>query len=159
MKTLIVYASKHGTTEKVALQIQQSLNNDVQLLNLKQSQHVDLALFDRVVIGGSIHAGTIQSVVKKFCTKNLVELLQKRVALFMCGMNKPELQAEFDRAFPELLRSHAMSCKMVGGEFIIEKMNFIDRLLVKKITGVTQTVSSLNQEEIDGLVRDMIERS
>jgi menaquinone-dependent protoporphyrinogen oxidase len=154
MKTAIIFATNHGTTEKVAQQIEKLLGN-AQLFNLKQSKNIDLAQFDQVVIGGSVHAGTVQGSVKDFCKKNMVTLLQKRVALFLCGMNEPEFEAEFNNAFPELLRKHAHSCKVVGGEFVFEKMNFIERLIVKKVSGISQSVSKIDSEKVEELVADL----
>ena len=155
MKTAIIFATSHGTTEKVAKQIQSELGDRAQLFNLKETKTVDLSQFEQVVIGGSIHAGQMQGRVKKFCKQNLVDLLQKRVALYMVGMNEPEFETEFNNAFPELLRNHAIIRKTVGGEFIFEKMNFIERLIVKKVSGISQNVSKIDDEKIKELVNDL----
>jgi menaquinone-dependent protoporphyrinogen oxidase len=156
MKTAIIYSTNHGTTEKVANLIQRELEiQSVTLYNLKLSKKIDLSQFDQVIIGGSIHAGAIQGRVKEFCKKNMVTLLQKRVALFLCGMNEPEFENEFSNAFPELLRKHALSCKVVGGEFVFEKMNFIERLIVKKVSGINQSISKIDSEKVKDLVADL----
>ncbi len=154
MKTAIIYATTHGTTEKVAQQIEKQLGNS-QLFNLKQIKNIDLSQFDQVVIGGSIHAGQIQSRVKNFCKLNMVDLLQKRVALYVCGMNEPEFETELSNAYPELLRKHAITSKVVGGEFLVDKMNFIERFLVRKISGVSQTVSKIDEGKVSELVHEL----
>lgn len=157
MKTAIVYVSNHGTTEKVALLLKQELSGiSPTLINLRKEKVVDPSQYDCFIIGGSIHAGFIQKRIRKFCEDNMVVLLQKRLGLFICCMNEPEAQAEFDRAFPELLRSHAISKKIVGGEFLVEKMNFFERLIIKKISGVTETVSKLNEQALHELVREIV---
>jgi len=156
MKTAIIYASSHGTTEKVAKQIQNGLGTDNALLvNLKTTKTVDLSLFDTVIIGGSIHAGQMQSRVKTFCKKNMVDLLRKRVGLFMVGMNEPQFDTEFNNAFPELLRKHAITSKCVGGEFLFEKMNFIEKLIVKKVSGINHNVSKIDEEKVALLVHEI----
>ena len=157
MKTAIIYATSHGTSEKVAQQIQVELGNNADLFNLKQNKNIDLIPFDTVVIGGSIHAGQMLGRVKSFCKKNLVELLKKRVARYMCGMNEPEFDAEFNNAFPELLHNHAISSKCVGGEFLFEKMNFFEKLIVKKVSGVDKSVSKIDEEKIKELVKEIKE--
>jgi len=158
MKTAIIYASSHGTTEKVAKQIQHGLGIErTQLINLKTTKTLDLSLFDTLVIGGSIHAGQMQSKVKRFCKKNMVDLLQKRVGLFMVGMNEPQFETEFNKAFPELLRKHAITSKCVGGEFLFEKMNFIEKLIVKKVSGISHNVSKIDDSKISELVYDIKE--
>ncbi len=153
MTTAIIYASSHGTTEKIAKQIQVGLGIDnTRLFNLKTIKTVDLSPFDTVVIGGSIHAGQMQGRVKAFCKKNMVDLLQKRVGLFMVGMNEPQFENEFNNAFPELLRKHGVASKGVGGEFLFEKMNFIERLIVKKVSGISHNVSKID----DGKILELI---
>ena len=156
MQTAIIYASSHGTTEKVAKQIQHELGaENAHLFNLKSTKTIDLSQFDTLVIGGSIHAGQMQGKVKRFCKNNMVDLLQKRVGLFMVGMNEPEFENEFNNAFPELLRKHAITSKCVGGEFLFEKMNFIEKLIVKKVSGITNNISKINEEKISELVYDI----
>lgn len=152
MKTAIIYATTHGTTERVAQQIEKQLGN-AHLFNLKQVKKIDLSQFDQVVIGGSIHAGQIQNDIKNFCKQNMVDLLQKRVALYLCGMNEPDYQAELSNAYPELLRKHAIASKVVGGEFLFDRMNFIERFLVRRISGVSQTVSKIDEQKVFELVQ------
>lgn len=152
MKTAIIYATSHGTTENVAKQIKNGLGNDVQLFNLRQNKKVDLSSFEQVLVGGSIHAGQIQGCVKTFCNKNMVELLQKRVALFICGMNKPDFETELNNAFPELLRKHAVCSTVVGGEFLFGKMNFIEKLIVRKVSGVSKDVSKIDDSKVNELI-------
>lgn len=154
MKTAIIYATSHGTTEKVATIIASKLG-DATLVNLKQNGYVDLTQYQQVIIGGSIHAGSIQRKVSEFCKKNMVQLLKMRAGLFICAMNEPEFEKELNSAFPENIRNHAISKKVVGGEFIIEKMNFIEKFLVKKISGVTQSTSELDSNKIKELVDEM----
>ena len=70
MKTVIVYASSHGTTAKVANLIREKLDStSIQILNLKDKPNIDLSNYETVIIGGSVHAGSIKSEVKKFINK------------------------------------------------------------------------------------------
>lgn len=156
MKTAIVYASSHGTTEKVANIIKDKLDSTtVQIFNLKSKPKIDLSNYETIIIGGSIHAGSIQNEVKKFIKENTITLMQKKVALYLCCMNEPEEKKEFEANYPELLRNHSVYNAIVGGEFIIEKMNFIEKFLVRKISGVTTTVSKIRYSEIDNLVNSL----
>ena len=70
MKTLILYATRHGCAEKCATKL-----------------------------GGSIHAGKIQKGVKDFCAKNLEVLKGKRLGLYLCCMEEgPKAEAQFAAA-------------------------------------------------------------
>ncbi|HPD95089.1 MAG TPA: flavodoxin domain-containing protein [Tenuifilaceae bacterium] len=158
MKTAIVYDTSHGTTEKVANMIA-SFNSSIEIFNLKENKNVNLDGFDQVIIGGSIHVGKIRRRVKEFCLKNLDKLLQKRVGLYLCAMNEPEYENELKLAFPEELRNHAVIKKVVGGEFLFDRMNFLERFIVKKISGINETTSKLDEKGIMQIVDEMGLRS
>jgi len=158
MKTAIVYDTSHGTTEKVANMIA-SFNSSIEIFNLKENKNVNLDEFDQVIIGGSIHVGKIRRRVKEFCLKNLDKLLQKRVGLYLCAMNEPEYENELKLAFSEELRNHAVIKKVVGGEFLFDRMNFLERFIVKKISGINETTSKLDEKGIMQIVDEMGLRS
>jgi menaquinone-dependent protoporphyrinogen oxidase len=156
MRTAIVYASNHGTTESVARKIQQGLGEDkVQLFNLKKNKKFDLSGFDQVILGGSIHAGSVQKRIQKFTDSRRQELLEKRLGLYLCCMDEDRAREQFDNAYPEILRSHAVSKKIMGGEFRFERMNFIEKAMIKKISGVDQSVSKINEEKIREMISEM----
>jgi menaquinone-dependent protoporphyrinogen oxidase len=153
MKTAVIYASSHGTTEKIAGKIKTGLGeNATATFNLKTNKNIDLSLYDNIVIGGSIHAGSVQGSVKEFCKKNMVDLLQKRVALYVCAMNEPEFEQELKGAFPEMLYNYAICKKVVGGEFNFEKLNFLERIIVKKVSGISESVEKINNSAIDEII-------
>jgi menaquinone-dependent protoporphyrinogen oxidase len=156
MRTAIVYASKHGTTEKMAQMIQKDLGEDkAQLFNLKEERNIDLNQFEQIIIGGSIHAGQIQKRIKDFCEHNTVDLLQKRLGLFLCCMDEKRAEEQFNNAYPETLRSHAISKKVLGGEFLFEKMNFFERAIVKKIAKVNESQHNIDEEKVREFVLEM----
>ncbi len=155
MNTIIIYASTHGTTEKVAETISEKLEGENALINLKKNKNIDLNPYEQIIIGGSIHAGMLQKRVRKFCEDNMSILLQKRVGLFISCMDDNKAREQLERNFPEALRSHAISCKTTGGEFRMDKMNFIERAIVKKVAGVTESVNNIKQNQIDDLVKEM----
>jgi menaquinone-dependent protoporphyrinogen oxidase len=156
MKTAIIFASKHGTTAKVAHMIKNGLlYEQTDLINLKLYSKIDLSNYDSVIIGGSIHAGKIQNSVSNFCKSNTVALMGKKLGLFLCCMDNELGQNQFNTAFPELLRLHALSKKVVGGEFLFEKMNFIERIIVKKIAKVNSSVSKIDEQKIKELSEEM----
>lgn len=149
MSTLIVYVTTHGCTEKAAQMLEELLNDDVSLVNLKKSSRPDLSSFDTIIIGGSIHAGQIQRRVKRFCLDHLDTLKQKRLGLFLCCMEEgATAQKQFDEAFPAELRTHAAVTGLFGGKFDFDKMNFFYRAIVKKVAGITESVSKIKKDNI-----------
>lgn len=156
MKTAIIYRSHHGTTEKVALMLSQLIGREnTQVFNLKTDKNIDLSAFDKVIVGGSIHAGNVQKSVKEFCTSHMDSLLEKPLGLFLSSMEEKQAQEQFDRAYPELLRTHARSCKLTGGEFNFDKMNFLEKAIIRKIGGIKESVSKIDESSIREMVLEM----
>jgi menaquinone-dependent protoporphyrinogen oxidase len=149
MSTLIAYATTHGCTEKAAQMLEQLLNDEVSLVNLKKRFRSDLSAFDTIIIGGSIHAVKIQGKVKRFYREHLDTLKQKRLGLFLCCMEEGETaQKQFDENFPAELREHAAVTGLFGGAFDFDKMNFLQKSIVKKVAGINQSVSKIKEDNI-----------
>lgn len=150
MKTLIVYCSSHGTTTKAALLLKKKLEGDVVVLNLNRAKlQSDVDLFDAVIIGGSIHAGHIQGKIKKFMKENRDVLMKKKIGLFLCCMREGELAKEqFENAYPLDLREIAVATGFFGGEFLVSKMNFFEKQIVKRVSKVTTDTSRINERAI-----------
>jgi menaquinone-dependent protoporphyrinogen oxidase len=146
MSTIIIYASSHGAAEESAAFLKERLD-DVELSNIKENMQIDIAPFDTVVVGGSIHAGQIQRSIRRFVTQNQDALLQKRLGLYLCCMYEGERAIrQLETAYPEVLRRHASAVGLFGGRFDFDKMNVIERAIVKKVAGVTESVSKMNRE-------------
>ncbi len=153
MKTTILYASTHGTTQKVAEYIAKKLDNSsVQLLNMKKQNKPDITDCETVILGCSIHAGNIQSVIKKYFKKNRELLLSKNIALFLCCMNESERETQFNNVFPLWLRNTSICNITPGGEFLFEEMNFIEKAIVRKVSKIDRTDSRIDYSEIERLV-------
>jgi menaquinone-dependent protoporphyrinogen oxidase len=158
MSTLIVYETKHGCTEKCANKLDEQLKDETTIVNLKDpNKDFDLSKFDNIVIGGSIHAGNVQKRVKTFCQKNAQLLKGKKLGLFLCCMEQDEekAQQQFKNAFPHDLIAHASSTGMFGGEFTFERMNFIERKIIKRIAKLDKSVSKISDDAIQKFAHSM----
>lgn len=150
MKTIIIYTTNHGCTEKAVEELSQQLSGDVLRVDLRDDPSPSIEEFDRVIIGGSIHAGKIQKVVREYCTSNLNRIQQKEVGLFICCMYEPEIaREEIKNAFPEELHQLAKTEAIFGGEFNFHKMNFMEKMLVKKIANVHESISKIDHSSIE----------
>lgn len=149
MSTLIVYASKYGCAEKCAKLITTDIKDEVELIDLKQVKDINLSNYNKVIIGGSIYIGKIQKEVTEFCTKNLDELKEKKVGLFICGMVEGEaINNELNQNFPSELLEIAIAKEYLGGEFLLDKMSFMDKVIVKKVSKVTSNKSNILEDKI-----------
>lgn len=150
MKTIIIYISSHGTTEKIAKMIKAELpKHDIEVINLKNIKKPELLKADQIILGTSIHAGIIPKRMRKLMIDNCELLKNKKLGLYLCCMEEGDKAREqFENAFPQELRDYAKSAKLLGGEFLFEKMNFIERALVRKIAGTNESVSRIRVDEI-----------
>ena len=156
MSTLILFATKHGCTEKCANRLKENLKGQTDLSNLKHKPKVQLDRYDTIVIGGSIHAGRIQKSVQTFCRKHLNTLLEKRIGLFICCMEEGDTaQKQFEKAFPDELREHAVATGIFGGEFSFEKMNPLERSIIKRIAKIDKSISKISEEAINTFISEM----
>jgi len=156
MKTLIAYCTTHGCTEKNAHELKNFLGEDVTLVNLKKEINPDIENYERVIIGGSIHAGQIQKKIKLFCNNNLEQLKYKELGLFICCMEEGRTaQKQLQDAYPEELYYKAKATGCFGGEFNFEKMNFFEKLIVKKVAKVEKSTTKINQKAIKSFSKKM----
>ena len=156
MKTAIIYISKYGTTEKVAHSIAEKLKetNEVELFSLKKNPHPDISGFERVILGSSIYMGQASGKMKAFCKTNESVLLQKKTGLFVCGMHpdKEQQDKELKGAYPEAMLKKADATGFLGGAFLFEQMNFMERAIIKKIAKTTTSVQGIDWEAMEEFV-------
>lgn len=156
MNTLIVYASKYGCTEKCARLVSKELKDKVDIIDLKSARGIDILKYDNVIIGGSIYIGRIQKEVTEFCLKNLDKLKEKRIGLFICGMQEGEtINTELNQNFNSELINIAVAKENFGGEFIFDKMNFMEKLIVKKVSKVSSNKSNILMDNIHKFAQAM----
>lgn len=149
MKTLIVYATKHGFTKECAIKLSKKLDGDFDILNLKENKISTIEQYDSVIIGGPIYAGQIIKEVKEFCEKNLNQLSDKKIGLFVCGMSdKDKMNLYLEQAFPEKLRSNALAKGDFGGSFVFKSMNFFERFIIKHMCKTNEDVLNLKEDNI-----------
>jgi len=156
MKIAIIYASKHGTTEKVAGSIAEKLKetSEVEMFSLKKKANPDINHFDGVILGSSIYAGQASQKMKTFCQTNETALLQKVIGLFVCGMHpdKEQQEKELKNAYPTALQKKSTATGFLGGEFLFEQMNFFERLITKKIAKTNSSVHQIDWEAVNRFV-------
>lgn len=157
MKTLIAYASRHGTAEKIAHLLSLEIHHcQVRLLDLKhENSNVNMEDYDQVILGGSIHFGEVQTSIKNFFTNYHDELMKKQIGLFLCFMKDNVAEEEFNHAYPEDLQNHAKALGLFGGELLFEKMNFAERFVVSKVGMKTETEYHIDEEAVESFIWKM----
>lgn len=156
MRTLIVYATMHGFTGLISKKMSEHLGDEVILVNLYKNKHPQLSGIDRVIIGGSIHAGRIQKRIKEFCERHSDELREKELGLFICCAEDVKIAAwQRMNAFPEELLVVAKSTAVFRRGFDSERMNFFDNMVVRRITGIKKNTAKVDFEAVRQFSRRM----
>lgn len=149
MRTLIAYATKHGTTEKCARMLQESIGGEIDLVDLDKDSTVSPEGYDTVIIGGSVYAGSIRKEVTAFCRKHLETLKTKNTGLFICGLGEGvEAEKELNASFPAELLETAKAKAAFGGELLFGNLNFMERVIMKKMAKTDKDISKLNEDVI-----------
>jgi len=147
MKTLILFATKHGAAEEIAQRISTELGGAV-VHNLADESIPDLTGFDSVIIGSSIYAGSIRKEAKNFLTQNTALLQSKKLGLFISGMSTSEEMTPFKNNFPAELLEAAKATGFLGGIYNPQKSGFFERLIMKAITKQSAYISTVSDEKI-----------
>ncbi|WP_055666678.1 flavodoxin domain-containing protein [Desnuesiella massiliensis] len=155
MSTLIAYATKYGFTKTCAEMLAKKLDEKTDICDLS-SDRPNLAQYDKVIIGGSIYAGRIRKPVARFCMENLNALKSKKLGFFICGMaDGDDAQKQLESSFPRELLSSAVAKESFGGEYDFKKMNFLERFIIKRISGSDKNQCRIMKENITRFVDQM----
>lgn len=155
MKSMVIYATKYGCTEKAAKILQSKLEGETLLVNIMKEKVPPLDSHDTVILGGSIYMGKIQKELTNYITGNLPVLLKKRTGLFLCAgsPNVEERAKELAAVFPSELYAHSISKEVFGYEFNFEKLNFLDKIIMKAVKGDKGNPSDLSEEKISSFAK------
>lgn len=148
-KTLIIYATKYGTTHTCATMLQKLLNEGADLQNLKQKRTVNLDDYETVILGGAVYAGRASTKLRKFCSANEQVLLTKKLGLFLCMMEEGEgAIKQLKQCYSQALREKAVVMDYFGGEFLFSKMGWVARKMIKMMSKGDEDVHHIREDAI-----------
>ena len=155
MKTLIVYTSKYGCTEKAAELLKARMSGEVEVINLSYAKEPSLESYDTVILGGSIYYGKIQKEMTAFVNKAKPKLTHKKVGLFICAGNKDQAAQELRAAFPEELLQRALATEVFGDELQYDKLTLMEKFILRMVKGKEKTGSGLSLTTIENFAQTM----
>lgn len=143
MKILIVYATSEGQTRKIARFAADYLSDAghvVELVPAEDTEGLDLARFDGVILAGSVHVGKIQPVLTTFMQAQGRRLstrptLYMQVSLAAAGHDPKEhadLEAIATRLFTEIGWTPSRT-EQVAGAFRFTQYDFFKSLALRWI--------------------------
>lgn len=157
MKTLILYASQYGTTEKCAKLLAQKLGQGAEIQRLKAGENVPLDGYETVVVAGSVRAGQLLKEARSFAKNNEAALLQKRLGLMICCGTQAEADKHFETNFSPALLAHAAKCAP-GGELLKDKMGFFARAITSAVEKAEKNGGPpphIDEAAIDAFAREL----
>lgn len=132
MKTLIVYSSSYGFTERCARRIAANLGEETtDVMRIRKLLMPDIRGYDKVIIGSPVYMGQIDTWIKLFCENKLDQLLEKEVGIFVCCGRLEQVNEVIGVSFPKQLITAAKGVEVLGGEVDLERLRPHHRFVIK----------------------------
>lgn len=147
MKTLVVYATKHGATAEIAKKLA-AVFGGADLCDLGKSVPPDLAEYGCVVLGSPLYAGMARKALKAYAAANEAALCEKRLGLFFSGLAPSDTGDYFKNNFPAKLVAEAEATAMLGAIFDPARNGFFSRFIVKMVAKTNGYVNTVNEDAI-----------
>ncbi len=149
MNTLIVYATKHGATERAAKKLSEKLNGNVDCFNLKKNIPESMDGYERVVLGTSVYAGKLHKEFVEFIKKNEEKLKKKEYAFFVCCGFETKAETYLRENFSDEIVDGALFVKYFGQEIVWKKMKLYERAAMIMVAKVKKDVHDIRDKEIE----------
>ncbi len=130
-KVAVIYKSNYGTTKRYAEWIAEEVNGD--LFERAAVKISDLANYDVIIYGGSLHAVGIKGV--KLITDNFNNLQDKKVIVYGVGASparEEAFRAVFDKNFVDDIKEK-VNFFMLRGAFDYSKLSVGDKVLMNML--------------------------
>lgn len=167
-KTLIIFSSHDGQTQKIAHYIEKEINeSECQVIQLEDALNLELSEYDKILIGASIRYGHYSKQLYRFIEKNHPILTDKNAAFYSVnltarkeGKDTPEGSSYVQK----FLTKSAWQPQLIGvfaGALYYPRYRFIDRVMIRFImsitggeTDTTKEVEYTNWEKVGKFSRD-----
>ncbi len=152
MKNLILFTSKHGTTEKCVFKLKENLESETTVANINAFKPDDISEYHNVIIGAPIYAGKINKKMKSFIQEYKNIILKKNIFLFLCcGAEEKKWEKQMQSVFPQEFYNSAIAKENFGYEYNLEDMNIFEKTIIKKIAKIKENKSCINEKAINAL--------
>ncbi len=145
MKTLILYVTTDGQTQKIAQHIANEIEGETRLISLKEEQVSvqQLREVDQIIIGASIRYGHFNPILKKFVQQYYEILNQKKSAFFSINLtarkedkNTPQTNV-YTRKFLEKISWEPTLMAVFAGKLNYPQYTWYDRAIIRFIMRLT----------------------
>lgn len=147
MNMLLIYSTTDGHTKKICDRLVSkitSMGSRVQLKSIDECDHLDLTLFDKIVIGASIRYGKHSDKILSFINTHERILNSKSNAFFSVNVvarkpekNRPETNPYFKK-FIKTISWHPKEVAVFAGKIDYARYSFFDRKMIQLIMWMTK---------------------
>lgn len=147
MKIAALYTTEYGSVTTILESLKKEVHHQLDLFNIIEVAPPNVASYDAILLGGSIHMGKLQREMGRFIKKNMETIQTVPLYLFVCSAETKDTTAYFQTSFPEVILEKARDRFTLGGEIVLEKLTGAHRLILKMV-GKASDFSSVSQEEL-----------
>ncbi|MGQ4894421.1 MAG: flavodoxin domain-containing protein [Candidatus Njordarchaeia archaeon] len=137
MKILIVYDTKHGSTEQICKWIAEFINNKVDIRRTGEADNLEK--YDLIIVGSPIYMERPLSSVTKFLKSHRDVLQRKKVVLFVVGL------ATFKFTASRYLR-------------IMKNALGFEPIMVGMLPGKWRFINHMDRTKVENFVKEIMKR-
>ena len=128
LRTVVIYRSTSGFTKRYAEWIAEELKAD--LFEARTIDASNLADYDLIVFGGSLHAVGINGI--KLVKENLTQLINKKIIVFAVGASPPKENITEEIATKNFSVEQQKNIKLfyLRGGFCFDKLDFSKKIVM-----------------------------
>ena len=164
-RTFILYASKSGTTRRVAERLSRALASTCDCYDLSKhtlqtasgavtrvrAANLDFAQYDVLALGSAMYMGKPLRAFTQFAGAQTAELLKLPLLLFTCGIGtQQDDQPYLWACLPESVTAHALGYYHLGGE-LSEKGGWFNRMVLNEYVKKFGKSPALDEEAFAAL--------
>ena len=146
-KILLIYSTTDGHTVKICERLRQVIEREahqVALVSIRNLRDVELAAYDKIVIGASIRYGKHNALVADFVNRNAQLLDGKSNAFFSVNIvarkpekNRPDTNPYMQK-FLKQISWHPKELAVFAGKLDYPRYGFLDRMMIRFIMLMTK---------------------
>ena len=149
MKTIVLYDTKYGFTEKCARYLYEKLEeSDIRKLN----DDYNINDYDRIFLGTYIDDGEVSAKTRDFLKQHKSKLLNKKLGIFCSALDKNDylnaLQKSLD---PEIFYNSKIV--LPGGKVNLEELSFLEKRRIRKRINVVENTEEFHPYKLDELLK------
>jgi menaquinone-dependent protoporphyrinogen oxidase len=170
---LIIYSSSDGHTFHICERIKDlflAKGNGVNIVSVKDIQHLDYQVYDKILIGASIRYGKHSKLIFELIKEQLMILNKVPSAFFSVNLvarkeNKNTAETNpYLKKFLNKITWKPRLTSVFAGKIIYPKYNFFDRIMIQLIMWMTKgptdpsTIKEYtNWNRVDEFAKDFLE--